>query len=76
MATPYVECILYSDLYCIVILMLQPTGLFCVVNKNIREVLIKVKTIFLWLCMSVYNETVSLNFGLKLLGSLLRDRTG
>jgi len=29
-----------------VILMLQPTCLFCVVNKNMNEVLIKMKKIF------------------------------
>jgi len=46
------------------ILTLQPTCLFCEVNKNIKDVLIKMKTICLWLCMSVDNETVSLNFRL------------
>jgi len=47
-----------------VILMLQLTCLFCEVNKNIKDALIKMKTIFLWLCMSVDNETVYLNFRL------------
>ena len=66
MAARYVECILYvknckhgDD----VILMLEPTCLFCVVNKNIKEMVIKIKKLFLWLCMSVNNGTVSFNFG-------------
>ena len=40
-------------------------------NKNIKELLIEIKTIFLWLCMSVDNETVSLKFRFQLLVSLL-----
>ena len=40
-------------------------------NKNIKELLIKIKTIFLWLCISVDNETVSLKFRFQLLVSLM-----
>ena len=49
----------------------KPTCLFYVVNKNIKEVLIKMKTIFLWLFMSVDNETFSLKFRFQLLVRLL-----
>ena len=40
-------------------------------NKNIKEFLIEMKTICLWLCMSVDNETFSLKLRLQLLVSLL-----
>jgi len=36
------------------------TDMFILCSTTIKEVLIKMKTIFLWLCMSVDNETVSL----------------
>jgi len=46
------------------ILSLRLICLFYVVNKNTKEMLIKIKIIFLWLRMSVDNETVSLKFRL------------
>jgi hypothetical protein len=67
MAARYTETILCVKNYKHgddVILMLQLTCLFYVVNKNIKKVLMKIKTIFLWLSMSVDNETISLNFRL------------